>query len=209
MPATPPATHFLARVPLVFACALALSCRYPERNTRLVYVYPLEDEVKTINTAAYPEGSYRVKPGDTPKAVAAGLGVDFAIFAEMNGVEETTVLKPGDLLVVPRVAYRTDARPEGRGVVATAPVAPPQAGVGDKIVGSDGLVRALSAGTVTGVFRKYTSLGDVVIIENENERVVYSGAFEPAVAKGATVRAAGLIGTGARPGGVKARFFDK
>jgi len=73
----------------------------------------------------------------------------------------------------------------------------------------DGKMSAISQGRVTEVHRGYPSLGDVVIIENQDktERAVYAGSFTPIVAKGQAVNAGQQIGADARPGGVKVTRF--
>lgn len=190
------------------ATVCCLCCAPPQEYLTHEYVYPLEREVAEINRVAYPSESYIVLPGDTLSGIARRLGVDLEVLAEVNGFEGNATLKSGDLLVVPRVGgARAAADPLATGPVV-APGAPAEPS-GVTLVGPSGDVRALSTGTVIGVFRKYTSLGDVVIIETDRGRVVYSGAFEPRVLKGAEVRAGDVIGSGAAPGAVKARFFDK
>jgi hypothetical protein len=214
MPLPMPARVVALIAGLIVSCLFFVSCVYNEGDGRLVYVYPLEDEVKTINTVAAPAGAYRVQPGDTPGGIAAKFCVDYDVFAEMNGIEEGGVIRAGELLIIPRVAYRDGSepvseRPSLRHLVAEPRPSAETVGEYDTIVGADGAVRAGADGKVIAVFRKYTSLGDVVIIENESDKFVYSGSFEPAVVKGAAVSKDAVIARGARPGGVKLRVFAK
>lgn len=179
---------------------LGASCEPRRPYERTVLVYPLEREVELLNTAAYPLGAYTVAPGDTARGIAGKLGVDYEVFAAFNGIDEKTVLRPGDVLVVPAVALRAG------GVQA---VQARVSGGAEGLVGADGKLRAESAGVVTAVFRKYTSLGDVVIIEGDEERIVYSGSFEPAVTRGERVAAGDVLATGADSTSAKARRFAK
>jgi len=191
----------------VLAALLIISCPQPRTYTSLQYVYPLEQEVARINRVSYPEDSYTVQPGDTPAGVAAKLDVPADILYENNAIDADTKLAAGDVLVIPRTKEPAQTR-AGRG----APGAPVSENGSDTagrlLVSPSGALRAVSAGRVIAVYRKYTSLGDVVIIDDGQRRVVYSGDFEPVVVKGAEVRAGDLIGSGAAPEGVKARFFE-
>jgi septal ring factor EnvC (AmiA/AmiB activator) len=45
------------------------------------------------------------------------------------------------------------------------------------------------------VHRGYPGLGDVVIIESDAEKVIYSGTFAPAVSQGVAVSAGDVIAT--------------
>jgi len=191
----------------VLAALGTISCPQPRTHTSLQYVYPIEQEVARINRVSYPEDSYTVQPGDTPAGVAAKLDVPADILYEANAIDADTKLVPGDVLVIARTKQPASAK-AGR----ASPEAPedengPDA-AGRSLVSPSGAVRAVSGGRVTAVYRKYTSLGDVVIIDDGRRRVVYSGDFEPVVVKGAEVRAGDLIGSAAAQGGVKVRFFE-
>ncbi|MCD6404971.1 MAG: LysM peptidoglycan-binding domain-containing protein [Planctomycetes bacterium] len=209
--------RFLFAVALGGVSILAFSCRGVGPSLGVEYVYPLEQEVALLNTAAYPEGSYRVAPGDTLRRVAVRLNVDIEMLAAANGLSPGSKLTAGDVLVVPRVAPRGDNPiPPGAGPAAAGkPAGPhptPEVGLAERekpLVGADGILRAIAAGTVTAVFRGYTSLGDVVIIESAEKRIVYSGSFEPVTAKGCTVNAVDIIAVRAKPESVKARIFTK
>lgn len=203
---------------LLGGCVTAWSCRGDRQGLDVEYIYPLEREVALLNTAAYPEGSYGVAAGDTLWGVAAKLNVDVEMLATANGLSTGSKLAAGDILVVPRVTPRGDnliISPSAGPAANGAPEGPQEIpGVGPlqrkkPLVGPDGLLRAIAGGTVTGVFRRYTSLGDVVIIENDKKRIVYSGGFKPVTAKGCTVKAGDIIASGANPKNVQARVFAK
>jgi murein DD-endopeptidase MepM/ murein hydrolase activator NlpD len=223
----------------------ATSCRDTSTRVAPPEQDPVARQIDLLNRAAYPEGSYTVQKGDTPRAIASKLGVDYPVFASTNGISENTPLTPGSVLVVPKVSERTDsfAVPPGavQGVVpqpvkissamagappsnaapavaaAKQPIARPAPAAASiswtSTTGApttpDGTMSAISTGRVTEVHRGYPSLGDVVIIENQDktERAVYAGSFTPIVAKGQAVNAGQQIGTNARPGGVKVTRF--
>ncbi len=191
----------------------AASCTPRVEYVGTEFVYPLEDEARQINTVADPSGTYTVVRGDTPRSAAAKLGVDFDLFARTNGITAESRLEPGTLLVVPRIGTAKEpyaaARTPYRPAVETSPPPPVAPKPPEVLVDASGAVRAASAGTVSGVFRDYPSLGDVVIIENDREKAVYSGRFEPRVLKGARVSAGDVIAGGADRASVKVRFFLK
>ncbi len=181
-------------LPILFAAsAVCFSCTPRRDRVTTHFVYPLQTEAQLLNTVANPSGVYVVTRGDTPKSIPARLGVDPDLFLIANGLEPDSKLEPGTLLIVPTVG----------------PAATPAARSTTPLVDSSGLVRAASGGTVTAVFRNYTSLGDVVIIENDREKAVYSGNFEPGVAVNAAVRAGDVVATTTEPASVKVRFFPK
>jgi len=217
-----------AAVSVLFAVA---SCRTTEVQT--VQAAPEQrsiiPEIETIDLAAYPEGAYTVRSGDTPRGIAVRLGMDYNLLSGANGFKDDTVLKPGETIIVPRVAARSGfpaggaaagaggivvrrgARTSGEAPGAPAPQArAPQVRAPEvrASVSSDGKVRCGSAGTVSAVYRRYPGLGDVVIMESETEKVICSGTFTPSVAKGDEVPAGGVIGTAA-VGGVKESRFSK
>ena len=212
-----------AAVTLAALAALFLSCQGASRvgpPPQVARAGSIAPELAEINTAAYPEGTYTVVKGDTPHGVAAKLGIDYTLFSTTNGIYENTVLVPGTLLVVPRVVLRnarmpvTDARTPASGagtdsVVPTPSTASVTQAPPVQVVASDGVVHAVSTGTVTAVHREYPGLGTAVIIESDVETVIYGGAFTPAVEKGARVSAGTVIGTGGTPDGVKATRFPK
>ena len=78
-------------------------------------------------------------------------------------------------------------------------------------VEADGIVKAVAPGKVAEVHRGYPTLGDVVIIENQEkgQRAVYAGAFTPTVSAGASVSLGQPIASGAKAGGVKVTKFVK
>jgi LysM repeat protein len=218
-----PDKRFVSLCATVLILIALTSCRTTETQT--VQAPPLErsiiPEIQAVDLAAYPEGSYTVKSGDTPSGIAAKMGMDYTQLAAANAFKDDTVLKPGDVIIVPRVAertgfpaggadaraggmvVRTGARPSGEVPQAQAPRAPVPASVS-----SDGRVHCGSAGTVSAVYRRYPGLGDVVIMESDTEKVIYSGTFTPSVAKDDDVPAGGVIGTAAA-GGVKESRFTK
>ena len=147
----------------VLACCL--SCVQPRSYTTYEYVYPIEREVGEMNRVAYPEGSYTVTAGDTAASVAKKLGVDLDVLMEANAIGQDTALEPGDVLVIPRVGGPARqgtpiAKPRASEVAAGAAAVPEMA-----LVSPAGELRALSAGTVIAVYRKYTSLISQVICE--------------------------------------------
>jgi murein DD-endopeptidase MepM/ murein hydrolase activator NlpD len=236
---TPGSLLFLAAiVGLTFVLA---SCQTPTAASASSQDDRAAAHIAQLNQAAYPEGCYTVQAGDTPRSIAARLGLDYSLFANANGITEKTVLTPGWVLVVPKVERRTDQQPLAAGAPGagpkasevpqsassqwtTAPAKPPAAKgatpadqmmtwtsvTGAPITG-DGRVNAISAGKVTEVHRGYPTLGDVVIIENQDstERAVYAGRFTPVVAVGQAVNPGQQIGKDGRPGGVKVTRFMK
>lgn len=246
----------LRTLPMLLAAAVVLcvflgSCRTAKfTEVQPEAANPIETNIAFVNEAAYPEGSYAVVQGDTPRGIAAKLHIDYRLFANANGISEGTVLTPGYVLVVPKVRPRSDnliseggriaAPPEAPApkarVVASAPApaasapkaAPAQvaqpapaadsgsstvAWSGEMVVpvGADGIVKAVASGKVAEVHRGYPTLGDVVIIENQEkrQRAVYAGAFTPTVSAGALVNLGQPIASGARAGGVKVTKFVK
>jgi len=194
-------------------CLLFLaSCQPPE-----LYIPPPQEpasiapEMELANTAAYPEGSYVVKAGDTPRGIAARLAIDYDVLARANGFTDETVLVPGYLIVVPRVALRT---PDLPGRAAARPKGAPDPGgrVETQLkveVDPSGRLKAASGGTVTAVHRGYPALGDVVIIENDVEKIIYSGEFTPSVAKGSVVSVGDSIASGVKENSARATRFRK
>ncbi|MHC4712115.1 MAG: LysM peptidoglycan-binding domain-containing protein [Planctomycetota bacterium] len=192
-------------LPILFAASVVwLSCAPPREQVTTHFVYPLQSEARLMNTVANPTGVYVVARGDTPKSIPARLGVDPDLFLLTNGLEADSKLEPGSLLIVPTVGPAAEPH-----AVRPRPAAAPRGRPPTALVDSSGLVRAVSGGVVTAVFRNYTSLGDVVIIESDREKAVYSGNFEPGVAVNATVRAGDVVATTAEPASVKVRFFPK
>ncbi len=199
----------LATAAPLWGALFLLSCTGARQHTYYQYYYPLEREIAAINEVAYPEGLYTVVAGDTPSSVAARLDVPPNVLYEANAIEAGSTLSVGEVLVVPRPAS-APARMGAHGARVDLPGGRSDAPAGRvAIVGESGAVYALSAGRVIGVHRQYPSLGDVVIIETQRQRVVYSGAFTPTVEPGSEVGAGEVIGEGAREGGVTARSFDK
>jgi len=185
-------------LPAALLVALAAFSCVPSRSVESLpspEAPSLAPEVDELNLAAYPESSYTVKAGDTPATIAARLGIDPVLLAKANDFKPDTVLKPGDLIIVPKVADRNPAAP----AVSRSPLSSAQpSAVASKPVSVsivDGRLRAISAGTVAEVHTGYPGLGDVVIIESDAEKVIYSGTFAPAVSKGADVSAGDVIAT--------------
>ena len=77
-------------------------------------------------------------------------------------------------------SWRADSGAGDRGLVGSQKAVPIEA---------DGIVKAVASGKVAEVHRGYPSLGDVVIIENQEkrQRAVYAGSFTPIVSAGASV----------------------
>jgi LysM repeat protein len=163
-------------------------------------------EMELANTAAYPEGSYVVRSGDTLKGIAAKLGVDYTTLLHANGFTDTTVVKAGEVIIVPKVALRSPGDATVSGAVRSAPLSETRV---EAKPDSSGRVLAVSAGTVTAVHRAYPGLGDVVIIESDAEKVIYGGAFAPSVVKGVAVSAGEAIGKAPRRGRVDVSRFPK
>jgi hypothetical protein len=227
-------------IPALLAVAIVLclflgSCRTTKVSEPVPEANPIESNLAVINQAAYPEGSYTVVEGDTPRGIAAKLHVDYRLFAGANGLTEGSVLTPGYVLAVPKVSSRSDSfagektadGPIGLGEKSTVakpaasaakPAAAPSgattvawSGENPVNIGSDGVVKAVSAGKVMEVHRAYPTLGDVVIIEDEvkGQRAVYAGTFTPIVSQGASVTVGQPIGEQAKAGGVKVTKFMK
>ncbi len=189
----------------VMMVAVLLSCQPAPRHTRdeAPRQSAIATEVATVNLAAYPEGTYTVVAGDTPRIIAAKLGIDYESLVDANGMTDKTVLQPGDVLVAPKVAPRN-------ATLSTAGARGPQEGASAaaQVVDAAGNVRAIAAGVVSEVHRGYPGLGDVVIIENDAEKVIYSGTFTPSVAKGAAASVGSIIGR-AVVGKITATSFAK
>ena len=54
-------------------------------------------------------GTYTVQPGDSPARIAARLGVNFSAFMAANGLTNTSVIHPGQVLTVPGGGTTTTA----------------------------------------------------------------------------------------------------
>lgn len=202
-----PACAFTAFLLPAALCMLFSSCIGGDAVTRQ-YIYPLEDEIDVLNTVTVPAETYAVKTGDTPIAVARKFGIDWKVLVDVNGIHDPTGWKPGTLLTIPRVES-LPGEPGQRRPPRKIPDTPGDASSPVELISAYGVVKALSAGVVTEVLTGYTSLGDVVIIEGEAGRAVYSGSFKPLVAKGQSVAAGEAIATTDEPENVKARFFDR
>ena len=99
-----PALFLIAVISLAFT-----SCPAPAQYTTepLPPTQSIAREVEIVNLAAYPEGAYTVQAGDTPRSIAQKLRVDYDALVSANDLKPETILHPGDVLVVPRVAPRT------------------------------------------------------------------------------------------------------
>jgi LysM repeat protein len=185
----------------LFSCRTTLNSRVKHEDQRSIV-----PEIELLNTAAYPEETYTVLKGDTPRSIAEKMRVEYSLLVQANDLTAKSVLKPGQLLVIPRIrprssdpfirqapsrAYAEAGPPPPRPAAAQ----PARAAVTSQTAGGE--VRAVAPGTVTEIHRGYPNLGDVVIIEGGSEKVVYSGAFTPAVAPGEVVTEGAPIATGA------------
>ena len=212
-------------VPLVlFSCRTTLNSRVKEDEQRSIV-----PQIELLNTAAYPEDTYMVVQGDTPRSISTKLAVEYSLLVQANDLTAKSVLKPGQLLVIPRVrprssdpflrpapsrAYADAAPPAATSPASTSSSAKPS-GVrpsgpasASTARASGGDVKAVAAGVVKEIHRGYPNLGDVVIIESESEKVIYSGAFTPAVVPGEVVAEGASIAGGAS-GAVRTTRFPK
>ena len=120
----------LRTLPMLLAAAVVLciflgSCRTAKfAEVQPEVANPIETNIAFVNEAAYPEGSYTVVQGDTPRGIAAKLRIDYRLFANANGISEGTVLTPGYVLVVPKVRPRSDNLIGEGARVAAPPEAP-------------------------------------------------------------------------------------
>jgi LysM repeat protein len=89
--------------------------------------------------APSPAGAYTVQPGDSPARIAARLGVNFSAFMAANNLGPTSIIHPGQVLIVP------GGGPAGAGLPpVTAPAAPaaPAGGAPTNHLGTERVVIA-------------------------------------------------------------------
>ncbi len=212
--------HVLQRGETIFTLARRYSVtadellRYNEITdpTRL----PVGARIRIPNT-------YVVRPGDYVYAIAQRLGVGWLTLLEVNGLGRNDVVRPGDVLIVPRTATATSPAPTRTPVPApSTPAAEPIATAarpdqssarvqwphpgersnwtgkfpGVVMAGTAGdLIRSVTSGTVAFV-SPVSSFGRLVLVQGENGFIYgYAGAERLNVAVGDRVEVGTVLGS--------------